>query len=476
MAMRGFYRDIVLTVIPRILSSIDTNPLSKTYGCIDKNYWFYKTTDFPGSRFQEAMLSLALLYKTKFQGNIYYKNEKIRRLAIAALNFWLKSIKEKGSVDEWYPNEHSLCATAFGLYAATETYLQLNLTDNGIIKKFLKSAQFLSKSEKVANQEIGSITALYNVYILTNHKNIKKIINKKLIYLYQNDEGWFDEYNGPDFGYQTLSIEFLAKYYQKSKDKMALLMINKAIEFLKYFVHPDGSIAKIGSRNTELFFPYGFEVMNSNTSNFIAEICHKNIKDNLNPSKMDDRYSFPYHISYLQSINFNNKKYKKPEIETKHFKQAGLFVYNKNYHLIVNLKKGIFTIFNSHRKDDYGYFAKYKNKIITTQEKNSYEINNNRIIIKGKFKEIFSLQQLTPSKNILLRILLLLNINIKHLLRKKMILNLKETNLKFKRTIILKEKGIEVMDELPKLKFYNEDIKAIYVPTSCFHSNLSNLT
>jgi len=472
--MRGYYKDIVLNVIPKILSSIDSNPLSKTYGCLDKNYWCYKTSDFPSSRFQEAMLSLALLYTTKFSGNTYYDNKKIKELAVAALNFWSKIQKKDGSYDEWYPNEHSFCATSFSLYSATETYLLLNLNDNNIINKFLRSAKFLFKSEKVANQEIGSITALYNVYLIKRYDKIKEIIDNKLNNLKQNQEGWFYEYNGPDFGYQTLSIEFLAKYYEKSKDRRVLSIIDKALEFMKYFVQPDGSISKIGSRNTQLFFPYGFEAINNNISNYIAEICYKNIKNNLNPEKMDDRYSFPYHISYLQSINFNNKRYRKTNITKKYFKQAGLFIYNnEHYYLIVNLKKGIFTIFNPKRKDDHGYFAKYNNHIITTQENNSYEISDNRLIIKGNFKEIFPLQQLSPVKNIALRFLLLLNINIKSLLRKKMILNLKNTNLKFKRTIILKEKDIEVIDELPKnLKFYNADIKPVYVPTSNFYSRI----
>ncbi|MCH7516404.1 MAG: hypothetical protein IIB08_04675 [Bacteroidetes bacterium] len=115
-----------------------------------------------------------------------------------------------------------------------------------MIKKFYKSAKYLHKSEKVGNQEIGSIMALFNLYLITKDENIKKIVDKKIKKLPQNKEGWFYEYNGADIGYQTLSTEFLARYYQKTKDPYVLKKIKKSLSFLKYFIMPDGSVFNFG--------------------------------------------------------------------------------------------------------------------------------------------------------------------------------------------------------------------------------------
>ena len=51
--------------IPRLLGLLDRNPLSCTYGCFDRQYWHYRTSDFACTRSQEAVLTLALLYNNK---------------------------------------------------------------------------------------------------------------------------------------------------------------------------------------------------------------------------------------------------------------------------------------------------------------------------------------------------------------------------------------------------------------------------
>jgi len=57
--------DSVLKQVPRLLSLLDRNRFSKTYGSFDRQFWHYKTVDFSGGRYQEAALTLALLYKIK---------------------------------------------------------------------------------------------------------------------------------------------------------------------------------------------------------------------------------------------------------------------------------------------------------------------------------------------------------------------------------------------------------------------------
>ena len=75
--MKNIYFDAVISQIPRLLSLLDKNPVSSTFGCFDREFWHYATTDCPSARKQEAVLTLALLYKMKYPKNPYFKSEKI---------------------------------------------------------------------------------------------------------------------------------------------------------------------------------------------------------------------------------------------------------------------------------------------------------------------------------------------------------------------------------------------------------------
>ena len=122
---REIYIEQMLEQVPRLIGQLNRNPASSTYGCFDREYWHYKTTDFPCCRKQEAVLTLALLYTLKYKNNPYYNNKKILRWINASLNFW-ETIQEKnGSMNEWYPKENSFVGTAFNAYAISETMLLL---------------------------------------------------------------------------------------------------------------------------------------------------------------------------------------------------------------------------------------------------------------------------------------------------------------------------------------------------------------
>ena len=57
-----WYADVALTQIPRVLTLQDRDPSSPTYGCFDRNYWHYRTQDFPSGMYQELALPLAQVY------------------------------------------------------------------------------------------------------------------------------------------------------------------------------------------------------------------------------------------------------------------------------------------------------------------------------------------------------------------------------------------------------------------------------
>ena len=44
---RDWYLFEAVRGVPRILHMLDRNPFSPTHGCFDREYWHYRTADFP---------------------------------------------------------------------------------------------------------------------------------------------------------------------------------------------------------------------------------------------------------------------------------------------------------------------------------------------------------------------------------------------------------------------------------------------
>ena len=68
------YKQIILLEVPKILSLLDRDEDSPTYGCFDRNFWHYKLNDYSNARMQEVCLILAFCHQDK-EGE-FYKNEK----------------------------------------------------------------------------------------------------------------------------------------------------------------------------------------------------------------------------------------------------------------------------------------------------------------------------------------------------------------------------------------------------------------
>ena len=113
----SIYAKAIRETLPRVLSMLDREAFSKTFGCADRVFWSWKFTDFPGSRFQEGVYSLAYLFTTPLPDNCYAKDQRVLEWIRAGLGFWARRQRRDGSFDEAYPFEHSLAATAFGSLA-----------------------------------------------------------------------------------------------------------------------------------------------------------------------------------------------------------------------------------------------------------------------------------------------------------------------------------------------------------------------
>ncbi|MHA1336013.1 MAG: hypothetical protein ACTSPW_09695 [Promethearchaeota archaeon] len=402
------YREIILGIIQnsmhKILSLIDRNKNSPTFGCFDREFWHYRSKIFLNGMQQCYILSLAYLYSQKFKKNFLYKNSNLKELIIGCLNFTFKNLHKDGSLDEHYFNEHSIAATSFVLYSITETILLLNMNDSFYLKHLAKMARFLLKNKEKfirSNHIACNILVFYNLYLIFKNVKYKHYSDAflKILYKHRSEEGWFKEYNGCDPGYLTLTMSFLTKYAIKSRNIKVLKDIEESIKFCSHFMHPDGTFGGFyGSRENNHFFVFSFEKvkMPDNLGQKMVNLYLKALKDGNAEIISDDRFSFLQFNDLFELYKiFNVKRVSDlflPPKKKVFFRDSGLFIYkDQKYYIIISLKKGgVIYIF----KGNYllfrncGLLGKIKNKLImSTGYKNvKYHINKEKIKIEGKFK------------------------------------------------------------------------------------------
>lgn len=350
-----------LSEVPRLLGQIDRNPLSRTYGSCDRAFWLYRTNDINSMRYQEAALTLSLLYSTQFEGNTYYHDEHLLSVANAAIRFASLRQHNDGSFDEWYLNEGSFVCTAFVSAALSEAAFVLGdkLKDRDkIIAALKKSGVWLMQHTEtlVVNQLAGAIVALHNISVLTGDTQFKEAAKKKCDTLLslQHAEGWWSEYGGPDIGYLSLTIDYLSRYVARTRHKEVQAAIEKASAFLLHFIHPDGTAGgEYMERNTEYLIPSGFlrSLSYSKSSraaaSFVAGLLGE--EKGITPRALDDRYLCYILYNWIEAgilwSNIPDKPIPSAALVKssgrKFFSDAGLFVERNNtYQIFVNLKKG----------------------------------------------------------------------------------------------------------------------------------------
>lgn len=253
--------------IPQILTLLDRNIHSPTYGCFDRNFWHYKIIDFPSGMAQEFVLPLALAYETNSPDNPFYHQPVICDYVEAGILFAARSAHSDASCDDYFPYERAAGAAAFSLLASVDSYTLLGLSNKNLLRFFEQRADWLAdhhESGQLTNHQALIVLCLELLAKLlqTTQWDRAKVQRLERILSWQSAEGWFPEYEGCDPGYHTLTISCLARIYQIRPDIRIKEALVKAVELAAQFMHPDGSYGgEYTSRNTYNFFPHGFELV-----------------------------------------------------------------------------------------------------------------------------------------------------------------------------------------------------------------------
>jgi hypothetical protein len=267
MTNKNLFAKEAIAQIPKILTLMDRNIHSPTYGCCDRNFWHYKIIDFPSGMAQEFVLPLALVYDTNLPDNPFYRQEIVPQWVEAGILYAARSAHADGSCDDYFPYERASGAAAFSLLACIDSYKLLKLDNPIALRFFVKRADWLARhheSGRLTNHQalIVLCLELLSNLLQTSQWDRAKVQRLERVLSWQSSEGWFQEYEGCDPGYHTLTISCLARIYQLKPDIRIKEALIKAVELAAQFIHPDGSYGgEYTSRNTYNFFPHGFELV-----------------------------------------------------------------------------------------------------------------------------------------------------------------------------------------------------------------------
>ena len=322
---------------PRLLTQLCRDKDSPLYGCFDRNYWHYKTRDFPSMVLQQPIFVLDMVSRGElsFCDELKINKSIVNEWVDACLKFWSKSQRKNGSFDEYYPYESGFPPTAFSLYSTALVCKNRNF-DNSIMISMERAASFILKKPEVQalNQEIVGLTACSLVKDLGGEIDCKRLNDRwDNLFSSQSSEGWFNEYDGADSGYLSVSCDALFDYFEVENDERAMHAITNATDYLFHLLAVDDSIpAMINSRNTDYVLPYGLTQIskdNAQAGSIIKRLVQGIDKPTHYLHSIDDRYLTHYvYTSWYRCLpNLGNiSKTETLVSKGKWFKEAGVLI------------------------------------------------------------------------------------------------------------------------------------------------------
>lgn len=298
--VKRFLEGTAEKILPRILTQISRDPGTPFHGACDRNWWHYKIRDFPSIILQQAGYALSVAADLPFASST---GGKLRELAAASARFWNQRAILHGAFEEYYPYEQGYPPAAFSTLAVAKLCQQgiVPLADvrPGLV---IAARQLLTRFEaEAANQQIAGTAALSIIRSLdpslVTEPEFQRILSKTLAL--QHPEGWFPEYDGPDLGYLSVSIDCLWDIFDQTHDPRVRQAITTAADYTAWFIlSPPGAAGMHNSRNTDYFVPYGLVRLaleeapsSGRTSAVVHRIFSRQHAGSFHPfDAVDDRY------------------------------------------------------------------------------------------------------------------------------------------------------------------------------------------
>ncbi len=261
-------------VAKQVWSRWNREPASPSYGSFDRTYWGWKYKDFSDATLQYGV-KLAVEY-SRMMGS----TATLPSLLDGYVTYCAQIQRSDGSFDQAYPYErtpgvvYDILSTL--VYVRTSEYLTNTRSQQHLDNIISRAVNFaLSVDEKHGEIANHIASFAYELLFFAEYANDDRARRKgedyldRLLSLFNEEEGWFQEYQGPDPGYQTRTLRYLVKCADLLNSEELWQVSAKAADFIEAILMPDGSIhPMLGTRSTALIYPSAFEALAIHTPSY----------------------------------------------------------------------------------------------------------------------------------------------------------------------------------------------------------------
>ncbi|HJU90499.1 MAG TPA: hypothetical protein VJ672_14010 [Gemmatimonadaceae bacterium] len=265
------YLDAVMPHVPRLVSTLDREASSASAGSFDRVHWGWKMRDMPITMLQGGIYPLALLWRNSYGGTVYHRNSRLLSWLELAIDQIIARQHRDGAFDSVGPNtrDHGVTLAVARMLARTLATVGDAVSSGrreSALSAIRRATRFAARSREdyafINNHQALFALAYLDAHELLGDDDLRRAGQRAVdgILANQTDDGWYPEYGGPDPGYETLGIMYLAEWWKRTGDERVLESLRRSVRCFWHFVHPDGSVGGCyGSRHTSLYFPSGFE-------------------------------------------------------------------------------------------------------------------------------------------------------------------------------------------------------------------------
>jgi hypothetical protein len=285
---------------PRFVSQIDRDPDSPTYGSCDRQFWMYRLHDFDSGVLQQASLALAGLAElasvAPCEGARHLSPDRARAwtaLADAVNRRTAACAGRRGALDEYFPGEQSLPATAFAGFAMVRSATMMGRFDGAVREAGEAIGNWLlgRRPALAANQNMAAAATLAALAAEgwrpeACRAHIESLMEER------QPGGSLAEYGGLDLGYLTVSMTYLA-HMDALGIGAAGPLLDSAARTAAAFALPSGGLGgEFTSRSTTYFLPYGLVAAAYRDPDTAANLAPLDLGATF--AKLDDRYLVHY--------------------------------------------------------------------------------------------------------------------------------------------------------------------------------------
>lgn len=475
------YLAAAASALPRILTQIDRNPRSPTYGCATRAFWHDRTQSFPNGYAQACASALALASEPDGSIAQYSGSAEVAEWAGAALSFWASIQRGDGSFDEAYPGQRSYCATAFSSLGAA---LALRSFGDGLDARRASTVRVaLARSLRwlalrpdplAANQTCAAAAAMAESSDLLGDPGLLPRARALLDPLLASPgaaEGWLAEYGGADVGYTSVALDALERVARRAPDAAIEGVIGRMLDFVAHFLQADGASGGIvGSRYTTYLLPRPFEALSERfpAARAVAAFLRRSLREGRDvhlTAGFDDRYALYHAAHYLEASRLMHGRRRDesakalPHGRDHRFSmpRAGMLSWREaGTHLVANLARG--GVFRALRDGsawtDAGFFARAKGDgpwLTSQSDRASFLIEGPFVASEGMFSEIPVLRASPLKLRALHMIAPLLPAQAARSIQRRLrsrAASGESAPIRFRRTITLDAGGLHVEDEI----------------------------